>query len=191
MVTSNFSLFLSSLLMRVFIFSWRLALVPHSSASSPAGIEDLGWLEGAEGAFASGSLLQERSVAGQRLLFTSRGWWLLGVRSGYPAASRSFMGELSESATVGEALITSTGWRQVSYFLAPSKGSGKCELRPTTRVMCRKAQCSIALWAGIRQGQNENRSPGFHQEHYKWWGKLTGSYLSVTQIKLPLKSEPG
>lgn len=79
-----------------------------------------------------------------------------------------FLHELSESATLGEAPVTSRGWRQASYFLAPRKGPGKYELRPTTGVMCRKAQCSIALWDGICQGRNENCSPQFHQEHYKW-----------------------
>lgn len=47
MVTSNSSLFLSSLLMCVFIFNWRPALVPHSSAAGPAEGEELGRLEGA------------------------------------------------------------------------------------------------------------------------------------------------
>lgn len=47
MVTSNFSLFLSCLLMCVFIFNRRPAWVPHCSAASPAGGEELAWLEGA------------------------------------------------------------------------------------------------------------------------------------------------
>lgn len=46
MVTSNFSLFLSSLLMCVFISVWGPVLVPYGSASNPAG-EELAWPEGA------------------------------------------------------------------------------------------------------------------------------------------------
>lgn len=192
MVTSNFSLLLSCLLMCVFIFNGRPAWVPHSSAASPAGGEELAWLEGA--AKSRRSILfwvtGSREVSSwPEVVIYLVAWQLLGVRSGYPAASQSFMDELSGSAALGEIPATSTGWRQVIFLhLGRVRAS---EWRPTTGVMCRKAQCSIAPWAGICQGQNENHSPRFRQEHYKWWGKQTGSYLSFTQIKLPLKSEAG
>lgn len=94
------------------------------------------------------------------------------------------MDELSESSTVVEAPVTSIGWKQVTYFLAPSKGPGKWELRPTIQVICRKAQCSLAPSVCMHQGQNENCSPQFHREHYKWWGKLTDSYSAKTAAEV-------
>lgn len=112
MVTSNFSLLLSCLLMCVFIFNGRPAWVPHSSAASPAGGEELAWLEGA--AESRRSILfwvtGSREVSSwPEVVIYLVAWQLLGVRSGYPAASQSFMDELSGSAAPGEIPATSTG----------------------------------------------------------------------------------